>query len=52
MKKAAVRIQKTMTDGAGGAIGIEVVIFTNEHGLLAATEGAFTAMNFLKLLLH
>lgn len=52
MKEAAVRIQKTMTDWAGGAIGIEVVIFTNEQGLLAATEGAFTAMNFLKLLLH
>ena len=53
MKEVARRIQKNMTDWAGGAIEIEVVIFTNEQGLLAETGGArSSAMNFFKLLIN
>ena len=53
MKEVARQIQKNMTDWAGGAIEIEVVIFTNEQGLLAETGGArSSAMNFFKLLIN
>ena len=34
------RIQKTMTEWADGALCIEVLTFTNEHGQLGATEHA------------
>lgn len=53
MAEVARRIQKNMTDWSGGEIEIEVVIFTNDKGLLAETAGArVSAMNFSKLLLH
>lgn len=40
MQETAQRIQKQMNEWAGGEIETEVVIFTNEHGLLAETSGA------------
>ena len=40
MQEIAQRIQAQMNEWAGGEIETEVVIFTNEHGLLAETSGA------------
>lgn len=39
MAELARRIQKNMLEWAGGEVGIEVVIFTKEHGLLGETSG-------------
>ena len=40
MQEIARRIQAQMNEWAGDEIQTEVVIFTNEHGLLAETSGA------------
>ncbi len=39
MAELARRIQKNMLEWAGGEVGIEVVIFTKEQGLLGETSG-------------
>ncbi len=39
MAELARRIQKNMLEWAGGEVGVEVVIFTKEHGLLGETSG-------------
>ena len=50
MQEIARRIQAQMNEWAGGEIQTEVVIFTNEHGLLAETSGVQTLMREIRII--